>query len=209
MTCTGWSSESESFGSLEHPMETLDTDPPPKGFSIALTYTDADINRYQGMANAHWQKQDESREKDYVYWGFVSKGTVLAIVGAVAVALTGQIEPIQAPLVGILIYGCFVAGEWNQHWKQKKLYNKAQNAMRKTHLTQSRDGVLHVRARSVTYRLPGRRSFYARSAFTSATVEAGFVLLWRNGEIEIAVPAHLLSDEQCQMLVAFGTPPAS
>ena len=190
-------------------METLDTNPPPKGFSIALTYADADLDRYQAMASAHKLKRDQGQGKDYVYWGSLSKATILAIVGAIAVAMTGLIEPDYAPIVGILIYGSFVAGEWNQHGSQKRLYHKAKDAMREKEQAQSRDGVLHVGARSITYRLPGRRTFYARSAFTSATVEAGFVLLWRDTEIEIAVPAQLLSDGQRQALLGFGTPSAS
>lgn len=186
-------------------MEPLDTDPPPKGFSIALTYADSDIDRYQAIAGAHKQKWDQSQGKEYVYWGTVSKGTVLAIVGAIAIAMAGIIEPDYAPIVGILIFFSFTAGEWNQYMGHKQMY-KAEYAMRKTHLAQSRDGALYACARSISYRLPGRRTIYTRSAFTSATVEAGFVLLWRDREIEIAVPTRLVSDAQRDMLLAFGSP---
>ena len=187
-------------------MDTLDTNPPPKGFSIALTYSDADIDRYQALASAHRQKRDRGRNKEYVYWGSFSVGSGLGIVGAIAAAMTGLTEPDYAPVVGILIYGSFLAGQWNQYWGHQKLFREARREMGERLQVDSRDGLLRVGATSIAYRLPGRRSFFARSAFTGATVEAGFVLLWRDSEIEIAVPAHLLSDNQRQALLAFGTP---
>lgn len=166
---------------------------PWRPFRVDLDFNDTDYAALEKILQRHERQYQASS------WAVFGTGFAVAFLGAWLAARADVVPARDGGLIVVLIFAGFYIGIWSPYLWATRSRSRFRKEYRKWWFEGWRDASIIVRPQGIFIRTREARGFYRRSAIAAATLESGFVLLWRKrlaGEALCAIPARSLTPEQ-------------